>query len=228
MLGVGDVYLGDERMPADRAWRARGLQPACARPEGRSRAAQRHAILPRRGMSAPVRRSRRFQAALITGALATDAAEGSDTASIRDHVLRGHRDRSRWRGAARTDEREPHPRFALIQDDRVQDPYCLRWPAAGDGCGARRDAYVAVTLETEANGVSDNPLILPTRRSALRRQFSRRAGRARRPTRSHLRLARSARLPTGGIAMLVIPRCRPAGVPSPRSRTEFRASCWRR
>ena len=57
MLGIGDAWLDGERMPA-----ARALARACARadrarPEGRARAAQRHAVLDRRGARGPVRRS---------------------------------------------------------------------------------------------------------------------------------------------------------------------------
>jgi histidine ammonia-lyase len=70
---------------------------------------------------------RLFQAALVTGALSTEAAKGSDTPfDPRIHTLRRHAGRSRrpppcalMAGSAiRASHRDDDP--------RVQDPYCLR------------------------------------------------------------------------------------------------------
>jgi histidine ammonia-lyase len=44
-------------------------------------------------------------------------------------------------------------------DDRVQDPYCLRCQPQVMGAALDILAGVGATLETEANGVTDNPLI---------------------------------------------------------------------
>ena len=86
-----------------------------------------------------------FQAALVTGALSTDAAKGSDTPfDPRIHALRGHRgpDRDR-RGAAAPARGQRDPRLPSHGDDRVQDPYCLRCQpqvmgAASTSCARRR------------------------------------------------------------------------------------------
>jgi len=59
-----------------------------------------------------------------------------------------------------------------------------------------------------------------------RRQFSRRVRSRSRPTRSHLRLARSARLPSGASRCWVDPRLSACRRSSPRARMEF-GSCWR-
>jgi histidine ammonia-lyase len=55
----------------------------------------------------------------------------------------------------------------LANDDRIQDPYCLRCQpqVMGAALGVLRQA--ADTLLTEANGVSDNPLIFPETNEAL-------------------------------------------------------------
>ena len=70
--------------------------------------------------------------------------------------------------------------FAPVDDDRVQDPYCLRCQPQVMGAALDLLRHAAATLETEANGVSDNPLVFADDGEvALRRQLPRRAGRLR-------------------------------------------------
>jgi histidine ammonia-lyase len=52
-------------------------------------------------------------------------------------------------------------------DTRVQDPYCLRCQPQVMGAALDILRQAAVTLSTEANGVSDNPLIFPETDEAL-------------------------------------------------------------
>ncbi|MDX1374206.1 MAG: histidine ammonia-lyase [Burkholderiales bacterium] len=110
-----------------------------------------------------------FAAALAAGALSVDAAMGSDAPfDPRIHELRGHpgqidcaaRYRELLAGSA---IRASH----LKGDDRVQDPYSLRCqPQVMGAClGSIRDA--ARVLETEANGVTDNPLVFADTGEAL-------------------------------------------------------------
>ena len=102
-----------------------------------------------------------FQAALATGALATDAALGSDT-PFEDRIqqLRRHRGQIDVAAALRallsgSAIRESHREG----DERVQDPYCLRCQPQVMGAVLDVLRQAAATLETEANGVSDNPLV---------------------------------------------------------------------
>ena len=105
---------------------------------------------------------RLFQSALVTGALATDAARGSDTPfDPRIQALRGHRGQIEAAAALRalmagSAIRQSH----LVGDFRVQDPYCLRCQPQVMGAALDVLRQAAATLEIEANGVSDNPLIL--------------------------------------------------------------------
>jgi histidine ammonia-lyase len=55
----------------------------------------------------------------------------------------------------------------LKGDDRVQDPYCLRCQPQVMGAALDLLRYAARTLEDEANGVSDNPLIFADEGTAL-------------------------------------------------------------
>jgi histidine ammonia-lyase len=102
-----------------------------------------------------------FEAALITGALSTDATKGSDTPfDARIHALRGHRGQIEVAAAlqqlmAGSAIRASH----LRDDDRVQDPYCLRCQPQVMGAALDLLRHATATLVTEANGVSDNPLV---------------------------------------------------------------------
>jgi histidine ammonia-lyase len=103
-----------------------------------------------------------LQAALITGALSTDAAMGSTAPFHADiHSLRGHKGQIDTGAALRkllegSIIRDSH----LEGDQRVQDPYCIRCQPQVDGACLDLLRQVAVTLEIEANAVTDNPLVL--------------------------------------------------------------------
>src|SRR5262249_23656551 len=55
----------------------------------------------------------------------------------------------------------------LTNDDRVQDPYCLRCQPQVMGAVLDLLRQATATLATEANGVSDHPLILADTSEAL-------------------------------------------------------------
>ena len=99
--------------------------------------------------------------ALITGAMSVDAAMGSSApfkAFI--HDLRGHKGQIKAGQVLRklmdgSPLRDSH----MEDDERVQDPYCLRCqPQVMGACLDILDS-VAETLRIEANAVTDNPLV---------------------------------------------------------------------
>jgi histidine ammonia-lyase len=110
-----------------------------------------------------------FQTALVTGALATEAAKGSDTPfDPRIHALRRHRGQIETAAALRALMAGSAIRAShLTADPRVQDPYCLRCQPQVMGAALDLLRYSATTLEQEANGVSDNPLIFSDSNEAL-------------------------------------------------------------
>lgn len=107
--------------------------------------------------------------ALVTGALSTEAAKGSDTPfDARIHELRRQPGQIETARALRelmagSAIRESHRE----NDPRIQDPYCLRCQPQVMGAALDLLRQVATTLETEANGVTDNPLIFPGDDEAL-------------------------------------------------------------
>jgi len=106
---------------------------------------------------------RLFQAALVTGAMSVDAARGSDTPfDPRLHRLRGQPGQIECAIACRallagSAIRASH----LIEDDRVQDPYCLRCQPQVMGACLDQLRHATRILEIEANAVSDNPVNFP-------------------------------------------------------------------
>ncbi len=169
MIGVGEVFVDGARVPAAAALEAAGLQPAVLGPK------EGLALLNGTQFSAAYALAGLFEAetlwrtGLVTGALATDAARGSDTPfDPRIHALRRHRGQIDAAAALRALIAESEIRQShLTGDDRVQDPYCIRCQPQVMGAALDLLRFAAVTLGTEANGVTDNPLIFPDTQEAL-------------------------------------------------------------
>jgi histidine ammonia-lyase len=161
MIGVGEIVCSGARMAATAALAQAGLTPIVLG------AKEGLALLNGTQFSTAYALAGLFEAetllhaGLITGALSTDAARGSDTPfDPRVHALRRHRGQIDVANTLRalmagSSIRASH----LTGDDRVQDPYCLRCQPQVMGAALDILRHVAVTLRTEANGVSDNPLI---------------------------------------------------------------------
>jgi histidine ammonia-lyase len=112
---------------------------------------------------------RLFASALVTGALSTEAAKGSDTPfDPRIHTLRRHKGQIETAAALRALMAGSAIRASHAKDDeRVQDPYCLRCQPQVMGAVLDLLRQAADTLGDEANGVSDNPLIFGDTDEAL-------------------------------------------------------------
>lgn len=110
-----------------------------------------------------------FRTALVTGALSTEAAKGSDTPfDPRIHALRRHRGQIDVGDALRTLMHGSRIRASHLEGDaRVQDPYCLRCQPQVMGAVLTLLRQAGETLVDEANGVSDNPLIFAETDEAL-------------------------------------------------------------
>jgi histidine ammonia-lyase len=124
----------------------------------------------------------RAQAAIVSGALSTDAIMGS-TAPLCRRDPRAARPPRPDRGGgqpcalmAGSQIRESHAEATT----RVQDPYCIRCQPQVAGAALDLLRQAAATLEIEANAVTDNPLVLVGRQGRFRRQFPRRTGGLRR------------------------------------------------
>ena len=101
-----------------------------------------------------------FGAAIVSGSISLDALQGSDVPfDPRIHDLRGHDGQARVAATYRkllagSEIRESHRTC-----ERVQDPYSLRCQPQVMGACLDLMSQTAATLVTEANAVTDNPLI---------------------------------------------------------------------
>ena len=162
MLGIGQAELSGERMPAAAALERAGLEPLSLGPKEGLALLNGTQFSLAEALAGLFAIERVFHAALITGALATDAARGSDTPfDARIHALRGHRGQIEVAAGLRSLMAGSTIRAShLTNDERVQDPYSLRCQPQVMGAVLDLMRQSAATLATEANGVSDNPLIV--------------------------------------------------------------------
>jgi histidine ammonia-lyase len=161
MLGVGEVFDKGHRRQAAEARREAGLAPVTLGPKEGLALLNGTQVSTALALAGLFEAEAVFHAALVTGALATDAAKGSDAPfDHRIHALRRHRGQIETADALRALMAGSAIRAShLVGDDRVQDPYCLRCQPQVMGACLDLLRAVATTLGTEANGVSDNPLV---------------------------------------------------------------------
>ncbi len=101
-----------------------------------------------------------FAAALVSGAMSIDAALGSDAPfDPRIHELRRQPGQQAVAGALRGLLAGSEIRASHLDCDRVQDPYSLRCQPQVMGACLDIIGFAATTLEREANGVTDNPVV---------------------------------------------------------------------
>ena len=169
MLGVGDVFVRGKRMAAGEGLAVAGLKPVVLGAKEGLALLNGTQFSTAYALAGLFEAELLFRSALVTGALSTDAAKGSDAPfDPRIHALRRHRGqieaaetlRKLMEGSA---IRESH----RVGDERVQDPYCLRCQPQVMGAALDVLRKAADTLAIEANGVTDNPLIFSEDDAAL-------------------------------------------------------------
>jgi histidine ammonia-lyase len=161
MIGVGEVFFGGARVSAAGALKNAGLEPLTLGPKEGLALLNGTQFSTAYALAGLFEAETLFRTALVTGALSTDAARGSDAPfDARIHALRGQPGQIEVGDALRallagSAIRKSH----LVGDDRVQDPYCLRCQPQVMGACLDLLRQAAATLAIEANGVSDNPLV---------------------------------------------------------------------
>ncbi|TXI91608.1 MAG: histidine ammonia-lyase, partial [Burkholderiaceae bacterium] len=161
IMGEGPVRVNGQMMDAKAALEKAGITPVVlAAKEGLAliNGTQVSTALALNGLFLA---ERLLEAATITGALSVDAAKGSDAPfDPRIHAVRGQPGQIATANIYRTllngsEIRQSH----LVNDERVQDPYCLRCQPQVMGACLDIINNAARTLLTEANAVTDNPLV---------------------------------------------------------------------
>ena len=161
LMGEGPVRVNGQTVNAADALKAAGIAPlTLAAKEGLAliNGTQVSTALALHGLFMA---ERLLEAGAVTGALSVDAAKGSDAPfDARIHTARGQPGQIALAQAMRellagSAIRQSH----LDNDERVQDPYSLRCQPQVMGACRDQIAHAARTLLTEANAVTDNPLV---------------------------------------------------------------------
>ena len=162
LLGIGEARVEGEIIPAVSALAHAGLKPLTLGPKEGLALLNGTQVSTALALAGLFETEKVFAAALLAGALSTDALKGSDTPfDARIHALRGQQGqidvarvlREVMKGSAIRESHRDH-------DDKVQDPYSLRCQPQVMGAVLDVLRAAAHTLEIEAYAVTDNPLVM--------------------------------------------------------------------
>ena len=162
MMGHGEAEYDGRLMPGNEAMAAAGLTPVVLGPKEGLALINGTQFSTAFALAGLFEAWRATQSALVTSALSTDAIMGS-TAPLQPeiHTLRGHPGQIEAAATMRallagSAIRDSH----MVDDARVQDPYCIRCQPQVTGAAMDVLRMAARTLEIEANAATDNPLVL--------------------------------------------------------------------
>ncbi len=169
MIGAGEIIDGQGPASAVEVLNRAGLTPIVLGPKEGLALLNGTQFSTAYALAGLFETERLAQAALVTGALSTEAARGSDTPfDPRIHALRPHRGQIEAAATLRALMAGSAIRAShRVGDSRVQDPYCLRCQPQVMGAVIDVLRQAAATLSIEANAVTDNPLIFSDTDEAL-------------------------------------------------------------
>jgi histidine ammonia-lyase len=160
LLGEGRIDIAGEEMAAGDALSRLGFAPLALGPKEGLALINGTQVSTAIALDTLFSAERVFAAALIGGALSTDAFKGTDAAfDPRIHAARGQPGQIDAAAALRGLLEGSGIRASHAGCDRVQDPYSFRCQPQVMGAALDLIRNAATTLRIEANAVSDNPLL---------------------------------------------------------------------
>ena len=168
LIGIGEVRVIGNLVPAPIALKDAGIEPIRLAPKEGLALLNGTQVSTALALAAVFRTEHALSAALIAGAMTSDAVKGSDTPfDKRIQRVRGHGGQIAVAGVLRelmhgSDIRQSHRAC-----DRVQDPYSIRCQPQVIGACLDVLRHVCAVLEIEANAVTDNPLVFVDSRAVL-------------------------------------------------------------
>ena len=160
LLGVGEARVRGTIVPAEMALQEAGLAPISLAPKEGLALLNGTQVSSALALSAVFRTENLLAAALVAGGMSADAIQGSDTPfDKRIQSVRGHGGQIAVAGVLRDLMRGSEIRASHIACDRIQDPYSVRCQPQVVGACLDVIRHVCAVLETEANAVTDNPLV---------------------------------------------------------------------
>ena len=160
LIGEGEARVHGEVLPARDALARAGREPIRLAPKEGLALLNGTQVSTALALAAAFRTETMLAAALLAGAMSTDAVEGSEVPfDERIQRVRGHSGQIAVAGVLRELLRGSGIPAAAAAPHRVQDPYSIRCQPQVIGACLDVLRQVLALLETEANAVTDNPLV---------------------------------------------------------------------
>ncbi len=168
LIGIGEVRVNGNLVPAPIALKAAGIEPVRLAPKEGLALLNGTQVSTALALAAVFRTENILAASLMAGAMSADAVKGSDTPfDKRIQSVRGHGGQIAVAGVLRELMQGSDIRASHIECERVQDPYSIRCQPQVVGACLDVLRHVCSVLETEANAVTDNPLIFVDSKAVL-------------------------------------------------------------
>jgi histidine ammonia-lyase len=168
LIGDGEVRVDGRVLLAVDALKAAGLEPARLAPKEGLALLNGTQVSTALALAAAFRTENLLAAVMMAGAMSSDAIKGSDTPfDKRIQNVRGHGGQIAVAGVLRELMHGSDIRASHEECDRVQDPYSIRCQPQVIGACLDVLRHVSSVLETEANAVTDNPLVFADSKSVL-------------------------------------------------------------
>ena len=160
LIGIGEVRVQGNLVPTPIALKNAGIKPIRLAPKEGLALLNGTQVSTALALAAVFRTENALSAALIAGAMTSDAVKGSDTPfDKRIQRVRGHGGQIAVAGVLRDLMHGSNIRQSHVTCERVQDPYSIRCQPQVTGACLDVLRHVSAVLETEANAVTDNPLV---------------------------------------------------------------------
>lgn len=160
IIGLGEVYYQDKRMPASEALAQAGIAPVTLKSKEGLALLNGTQFMSAHGVYALIHARRLITMSSSIAALSLEGFNGLDAPFTEElHTIRNHQGqiqvarhiRHILEGSAHIGEPKPY----------VQDPYSFRCIPQVHGASYDAIAHVCRVVEDEINGVTDNPTIFP-------------------------------------------------------------------
>ena len=160
LIGIGEVRVNGNLVPTPIALMEAGIEPVRLAPKEGLALLNGTQVSTALALAAVFRTENVLSAALVAGAMSSDAIKGSDTPfDRRIQNVRGHGGQIAVASVLRDLMHGSRIRASHEDCDRVQDPYSIRCQPQVMGACLDVLRHVCGVLETEANAVTDNPLV---------------------------------------------------------------------
>ena len=162
LIGVGLIRSDGRDLPAVDALASIGLEPLTLAPKEGLALINGTQVSTALALDALFRLEHAFAAGIAAGALSVDAYKGSTIPfDARVQAVRGLAGQADVASSLRGLLADSEINASHGNCQRVQDPYSFRCQAQVMGAALDVMRAAAATLETEANAVTDNPLVFP-------------------------------------------------------------------